>query len=254
MFYAVGDIHGYSEVMLDLLYKAGLINMRGAWAGGMATLVFVGDFVDRGPDSIGTIKTVMRLQKEAQDAGGTVLATLGNHDLALLLAKRYPDAPLGDGETFQTFWHWIGGVRPDLKIGDEQVDWVARLPAMLKIDDTLILHADSTMYLEYGSSVEAVNRAITGMLETHDTPGLAYLSHQISQHQEFWIKPERAAPFLETFGVRRLLHGHTPIHKITRRNPESVRKPLIYAAERCINIDGGIYLGGRGFVWRSDEP
>lgn len=253
MFYAVGDIHGYSEVLLGLLYKAGLVNARGAWAGGESALVFVGDFVDRGPDSIGTVALVMRLQAEAQAAGGRVLAVLGNHDLALVLAKRYPDVLAGGGETFMTFWEWIGGARADLVIDAAQVDWLARLPAMIRLGDTLIMHADSSFYLEYGETVEAVNAQIAHLLTVGDPEELAYLSRRLSQHQDFWVKPERAAPFLATFGARRLLHGHTPIHKLMGRTADSIRKPLVYAGQRCINLDGGIYLGGRGFVWRSDE-
>jgi hypothetical protein len=253
MFYAVGDIHGYSDVLLGLLYKAGLVNPRGAWAGGDSTLVFVGDFVDRGPDSIGTVALVMRLQAEAREAGGRVLAVLGNHDLALVLAKRHPDALAGGGETFMTFWEWIGGTRADLAIGDAQVDWLACLPAMLKLGDTLIIHADSSFYMEYGDTVEEVNAQIAQLVNGGDTTALAYLSRRLSQHQDFWVKPERAAPFLAKFGVRRLLHGHTPIHKLMGRTAGGIRKPLIYAGQRCINLDGGIYLGGRGFVWRSDE-
>ncbi len=253
MFYAVGDIHGYSDVLLSLLYKAGLINMRGAWAGGAATLVLVGDFVDRGPDSIGTVATVMRLQEEAAAAGGRVLATLGNHDLALVLAKRCPDVRAGDGETYMTFWEWIGGARADLAIPDAQVEWLARLPAMLMIEDTLVIHADSSFYADYGKTIEQVNRNIARIVNEQDVAGMAELSRRISQHQDFWVKPERTIPFLERFGARRLLHGHTPIHKLIGRTPDDVRKPLIYAGQRCINLDGGIYLGGRGFVYASDE-
>lgn len=253
MFYAIGDIHGFSDRLLSLLYKQGLVNARGEWSGGRATLVFVGDFVDRGPDSIGTVALVMRLQAQAQAAGGRVLAVLGNHDLALVLAKRFPEVLAGGGETFMTFWEWIGGARADLVISEAQLDWLARLPAMLKLGDTLVIHADSSFYAEYGETVEDVNEHIAHLLASGDTEGLAYLSRRLSQHQDFWAKPERTAPFLAHFGARRLLHGHTPIHKLTGRMADSVRKPLIYAGQRCINLDGGIYLGGRGFVYECDE-
>jgi hypothetical protein len=253
MFYAVGDIHGYTDVMLGLLHKAGLIDVRAAWCGGDATLVFVGDFVDRGPDSIGTVENVMRLQAEAKAAGGRVLATLGNHDLALVLAKRYPDALAGGGESFLTFWEWIGGSRADLAMPDSHVDWLASLPVMLTLGDTLIMHSDSSVYTDYGGDVDQVNGRVERLLERGDTVRLAALVRDLGRHQDFWSKPERAAPFLATFEARRLLHGHTPIHKHLGKSADEVNKPLIYAWQRCINLDGGIYLGGPGFVYASDE-
>ena len=63
-----------------LLRSTNLVTDELRWGGDNATLCFVGDFVDRGPDGIGCIELVMRLQREAADAGGQVIALLGNHE------------------------------------------------------------------------------------------------------------------------------------------------------------------------------
>ncbi|MGR3483783.1 MAG: metallophosphoesterase [Paracoccaceae bacterium] len=71
MIYAVGDIHGY----LDQLDRAlGLI--AADRAGRAATVVFLGDHVDRGPDSAGV---VARLRAGPRDGAEWVILR-GNHD------------------------------------------------------------------------------------------------------------------------------------------------------------------------------
>ena len=60
-------------------------------AGRDARLWLVGDLVDRGPDGVGVIELVRRLQRE-----GDVHCLLGNHELLLLAARRFPDVDAGD--------------------------------------------------------------------------------------------------------------------------------------------------------------
>lgn len=71
MFYALGDIHGQTSQLNRAL---ALIEADG---GADADLFFVGDLVDRGPDSRGVIQTIM----DGQNAGKPWVCILGNHDL-----------------------------------------------------------------------------------------------------------------------------------------------------------------------------
>ena len=68
--YAIGDIHGQKE-MLD--HALGLIAADG---GEDAHIVFLGDYVDRGPDSRGVLETLI----SGQEAGRPWTCILGNHD------------------------------------------------------------------------------------------------------------------------------------------------------------------------------
>lgn len=74
MFYAIGDVHGQNAQLDRAL---GLIAADG---GADAPLYFVGDLVDRGPDSRGVIQRII----DAQTAGKSWHCTLGNHDLMFL--------------------------------------------------------------------------------------------------------------------------------------------------------------------------
>ncbi|HET9484811.1 MAG TPA: metallophosphoesterase [Xanthomonadales bacterium] len=78
---AFGDVHGAHDALLRTLRAAGLVDERAAWRGGTAHLVSVGDLLDRGPDSRKVLDLLMRLEGEAEAAGGRVHVLLGNHEV-----------------------------------------------------------------------------------------------------------------------------------------------------------------------------
>ncbi|PJF26438.1 MAG: hypothetical protein CUN53_07835, partial [Phototrophicales bacterium] len=84
-----GDIHGQYDKLVRVLRENGLIRETLAWNGGDAQLWFMGDFVDRGEDGIPAVDLVMRLQREAEAAGGAVHALMGNHELLFLSAYHF---------------------------------------------------------------------------------------------------------------------------------------------------------------------
>ena len=88
--YAIGDIHG----RLDLLDA--LLDIIGADAATSAVkqrpvLVFVGDYIDRGPASKGVIDRLIRLREASDRGNGLEVRTLmGNHEQTLL---QFLDSP-----------------------------------------------------------------------------------------------------------------------------------------------------------------
>ena len=76
--FAVGDIHGCVDELAAL--------MRSIAPGRGDTVVFVGDYVDRGPDSKGVLELLIDLAKHCQ-----LVSILGNHD-DLMLHARESDA------------------------------------------------------------------------------------------------------------------------------------------------------------------
>lgn len=77
---AVGDLHGDFAAWRDIALAARLVDGNGSWIGGSTILVQTGDVVDRGPDSLKIVEDLMRLQHEAQQAHGQVIALIGNHE------------------------------------------------------------------------------------------------------------------------------------------------------------------------------
>lgn len=76
----VGDVHGELEALRTLILRLGGDPDVGRLA---RPMVFVGDLVDRGPDSPGVVRLVRRLVESGQAA-----CVIGNHELSILQNDR----------------------------------------------------------------------------------------------------------------------------------------------------------------------
>jgi hypothetical protein len=262
--YTLSDIHGHYPRLVHLLQTAGLIDTDLRWTGGSAQLYVLGDFVDRGPNGIGAIELIMRLQGQAARAGGAVQALLGNHDLLLLATYRLGrfrkeimtayqsgrDLPFLAYDWFTASWLRNGGNPADLcRMSGKHAVWLTHLPLMARVGDTLLIHADALFYQRRGDTLEQINTWCYHTLTNGDEEDWLNLLDDFSEHEAF-LRPggaEHAALFLKMFHARRLIHGHTPINSLAGY---SAAEPLVYANGRCVNIDGGIYLGGEGLIYQ----
>lgn len=106
--YAVGDVHGRLDLLNDLLAR--ITADEAARGPARTTLVFLGDLVDRGPESAGVIERLRSL------AGSrAVRFVLGNHEEVFLAAIK------GDEKALRLFCR-IGGRETALSYGiNEQV-------------------------------------------------------------------------------------------------------------------------------------
>jgi serine/threonine protein phosphatase 1 len=77
----IGDIHGNLRALDDLL------NQLGTRLGAKDAAVFLGDYIDRGPDSRGCIDRILRLKEESP---ATVITLAGNHEDWLLRSLNDP--------------------------------------------------------------------------------------------------------------------------------------------------------------------
>ena len=99
---AIGDIHGCSAALRALVEA---INPTAK-----DTLVLLGDYVDRGPDSRGVLDQLLELEKRCR-----VMPLLGNHELMLLeaLANPYSIEPwkeCGGAQTLASYGGRIGNI------------------------------------------------------------------------------------------------------------------------------------------------
>ena len=78
---AISDVHGAYAAMVRTLKNAEVLDEAVAWRAGPAHLVITGDILDRGPDSRQVMDLLMRLEGEAEEAGGRVHLLLGNHEV-----------------------------------------------------------------------------------------------------------------------------------------------------------------------------
>lgn len=112
MIYAVGDIHG----MLSMLDPA--LNRLTELLKPQDAVVFLGDYIDRGPDSEGVLKRLVKFRKQHQ---ATVFLR-GNHEDLLLRSLQ------GDRRREET-WLFSGGMTTLASFGLGGVgDWQKKFP------------------------------------------------------------------------------------------------------------------------------
>ncbi|CCK28959.1 serine/threonineprotein kinase [Streptomyces davaonensis JCM 4913] len=261
--FVVGDVHGYLDELMAALREKGLIDAAGNWCAGTARLWFLGDFTDRGPDGIGVIDLVMRLSAEAAAAGGYCKALMGNHELLLIGAKRFSDTPVNSGAgtaTFQAAWLLNGGQKTDMdRLQDHHLQWMARLDAMEEVDGHLLVHSDTTAYLDYGRSIDQVNDTVRETLIRNDADECWDLFRKFTKRFSFRDEggSDAVRSLLDTYGGTRIVHGHSPIPyllgEVGSEDGEDnggpvVEGPHVYADGLAIAMDGGVTMAGKLLV------
>jgi hypothetical protein len=205
---------------------------------------FIGDLFDRGPDGIGAIDLVMRLQRE-----GDVHCLLGNHEAGILAAHRHWAAECSvPGITFGMVWQANGGVASDLaRLRPEHLSWIEGLPAVAREGDWLLVHSDTDGYLRFGSDAATINETVLAMLAAGDPAALDALLETLADRGAF-DDPERLRTLLAALGAERVVHGHTPIWYARGTSPLAVTEAFPHAGGQALNVDHCLFAGGRGFV------
>ncbi|GIG62388.1 serine/threonine protein phosphatase [Longispora fulva] len=252
--YVVADVHGHRAELRAALRAAGLADAAGDWTGADARLWFLGDYVDRGPDGLGVIDDIRQLSARAGAAGGEVRALLGNHELQLLGAHRFGTAPVPGwdhpGGLLGTWLLW-GGRQADLDgLTGAHLAWLRALPAVALVDDHLLLHSDTTRYLEFGRTVAEVNAAVARTMDTTDVGEWFEATRRICDRNAFQgADASRAVDaLLGAFGGRAIVHGHSTLTSHFGVARGQVTGPVTYAGGRVTAVDGGAYDGGRILV------
>jgi hypothetical protein len=249
--FVVGDVHGHRDVLVELLRAAGLVDAGEGWGGADARLYLVGDLVDRGPDGIGAIEVVRRLEHESD---GTVRCLLGNHETLILAAHRFAGAEASIwGEAYYELWKLNGGVDRDLReLTAHDVAWLTALPPLAREGEWLIVHADTPAYVELGGSIEEVARATSSTLARGSVDDMDALLEILSDRMRLG-DPGAVDALLGTYGGSRIVHGHTPIATMRAVDPREVTGPLVYAGGVVTNVDHCLFAGGPGFVTRLED-
>ncbi len=127
--YAISDIHGCSKTLNKLLFDELKIQKNDE-------LYFVGDYIDRGPDSKGVLDLLMSMQEN----GYQMTLLRGNHEQMLLESiDSYRDLDLwtlnGCDETLASF----DVFHPD-EIPKEYLDFINNLGYFAELDNFILVH------------------------------------------------------------------------------------------------------------------
>jgi serine/threonine protein phosphatase 1 len=204
--YAVGDIHG----RLDLLRLAVDAISKHASIGSFR-VVFLGDYVDRGPDSRGAIEFLIDLQRQ-----WPVVCLKGNHEDLMNRAVTQPGGgniarwlENGGDRTLRSYgaesdWTNIGAIPA------EHIRWISGLPLTTRDPHRIFVHA--------------------GLLPK--TP-----VHQQKEQTFLWVRDRFLAGHAGDFEAH-IVHGHTPIWK---GKPDPATPELL---EYRTNLDTGAFATG----------
>ncbi|WP_369130529.1 polynucleotide kinase-phosphatase [Modestobacter roseus] len=224
-FDVVGDVHGCRAELEELLTALGWQLARddagrpvGATHPGGRTALFLGDLVDRGPDSPGVLRLVMGMVR-----AGTALCVPGNHENKLVKALRGRDVQVTHGlaETLEQ----LSAESPEFRADVEQ--FCDGLVSHLVLDGgaLVVAHAGLPEHLQGRSSGRVRSFALYG-----DTTG---------ETDEFGL-PVRYPWAQDYRGRATVLYGHTPVPE-----PEWVNNTM------C--LDTGCVFGGRLTALRYPE-
>ncbi len=126
--FAVGDIHGCLSHLRELLGKIQI--------GRNDILLFLGDYIDRGPDSYEVVETLLRLKSES----ASVICLKGNHEQMFLdyLSGKDPELFLANGGRHTLLsYRKNGWEQPPA----EHMDFFLSLDLCYETQDSIFVHA-----------------------------------------------------------------------------------------------------------------
>ncbi|MGI8893593.1 MAG: metallophosphoesterase family protein [Bacteroidia bacterium] len=195
----VGDIHGCCKSFRNLVSEVIKLTRKD-------TLILLGDYIDKGPDSKGVLDFIIELKRE----GYEVIALRGNHEELLIKT-------LDGDKNAEQQWLDMGGEEALLsfnvssahEIPEDYIVHLKRMGYYLEMDEAYIVHAGFNFEISDPFSDKEAMLTIRG------------------------YKPDKTL-----LKGKKIIHGHTPI-KI-----DDVRKQII-DNNTLINIDAGCVFSGK---------
>jgi serine/threonine protein phosphatase 1 len=196
----IGDIHGCAKQLDELLAK--LPPEEG--------LIFLGDYIDRGPDSYGVVERLIRERERS-------LFLMGNHEQMMLsyFARKRDDGWLypqnGGGATLKSY-----GLHRDSNFSDLP-------PSHQDFYQSLSLYFENEAFIAVHAGVRVIN---TPDMRVQDPEDL------------LWIRAEWIANESKWEG-KHIYYGHTPTRSVSN---QGICTPIY--GKRSTGIDTGCVYGG----------
>ena len=210
---AVGDVHGMYEKLIKLMVKIQFNPEEDM-------LIFLGDYIDRGPDSGKCLQYVYDLQQTCPDS---VVCLMGNHEVMMAsyflqksgsyhnLIVDYADSWLDNGgfDTLQQLKEL------DAETKKRLIAWASGLPVQFQYQEFFFCHAgvDPDVPLEAQNEFDMLWR-----------------------RQQWWEQYQ---------GKETIVVGHTPVQKVNKQagKGRKIPKPLFFS-NNIIMCDTGVYMPG----------
>lgn len=191
---AITDVHGCHATFLDLLQKVGLTKSD--------QLFLLGDYIHRGPDSVGVINTILKLQEE----GYSLQLLRGNHEMIFLK------------DVFTIEYAHL-----------KQKLWEPKMISLLTQEGELAAPYDSFFFeLNYYLETEAAFLVHAAF----DTTGTAPFENHKAMLWERSMEYNSAL-----FSGKKVIHGHTPTALTEIERNINSGNPIINLDNGCVFPD-----------------
>jgi len=249
--YAVSDIHGNLNGFVLAAVQAGIIDANLNWIAGDSTLVNLGDGIDRGPQSREVIDLLIKLCRQAKEAGGLVKLLMGNH-CAMLLDGRtsfgWYDCWIKNGgfNCIESYSFLLADKHGEYdywdqdnakKIYEYHREYFDALEEFCVIDNNLFVHAG----VEPGKTMQHLT----------DGTDIDYTGSK----SHLWIRDQfyrhSSSDFVrDNYGVKRIIFGHSPTTRYILKDENTQMAPVELMNGKLLGLDLGSYypLGGVGII------
>ncbi|EJC80044.1 diadenosine tetraphosphatase [Rhizobium leguminosarum bv. trifolii WSM2297] len=205
--FAIGDIHGCIDPLDSMIDRIETYAPEG-------TVVFVGDYIDRGPDS----KSVLDRIIAGPSGQWSWICLKGNHEDMMVAA--YADSDN------RAQWLGNGGLETEISYGGrvppEHLQWAANRPLLYVDQHRIFVHA-------------GVDPAVP--LEKQCEDDLLWIRFPPGESGDYWGK--------------HLVHGHTPSlsNPVTTGNRTNIDSACVFGGKlSCAVFDDDIAGGPIGFI------
>lgn len=248
--YAIGDIHGCREKLVTLI-RSLRKPRQGVGVGRLEhddTLVFVGDYIDRGPDSKGVIDALLQLSEYQK-----CIFLMGNHEDMMLWWLRIEHGrqriELKRQAQYASVWIPNGGDKTLESYGIDIFDYRGRMDEIIEqIPENHIEFLKKLQYYYIEGSNLYVHGGISWQGSTAETPEEAV--EQSSDEHLLWDREAYSQP--NNFGT--MIYGHTPNEAGIRWNRRPEGAPFSVGMDVACVYDCNPLIAVRTDDWEEFWP
>lgn len=265
----IGDVHGHASLLKKLLKTMGYVKTNGTWKHPERIAIFIGDFINRGPEIRETVQLV-RMMTHA----GNALAILGNHEYSAVLYHIKDSGGMylsrhiaGNRNQIQSTLTAFKGFEEEWR---DHLKWFRTLPFFIDLEKIRIVHAYwNDNDIKYLNSFLPEGRLKRGFLRAihelhHPAASVIYrllkgLEYRCPQdlivkcskgmsrkifRMNWWESPLNKSFRDLSFGNKFVLPDYTvPVQIAPAFEPYGLNKPPVFLGHYCLSEGAAIFQG-----------
>ena len=265
----IGDVHGHASLLKKLLKTMGYIRMNGTWKHADRTAIFIGDFINRGPE----IRETFQIVRQMTEAGHA-LCILGNHEYSAILYHIKDSRGIylsrhiaGNRNMIQSTLTAFKGFDQEWR---DHLKWLRTLPFFIDLGQIRVVHAYwNDVEIDYLKEFIPEGRLKKNFLRTihekqHPAASIIYkvlkgLEYRCPQdlilkcskgmsrkvfRMNWWESPQNKTFRELSFGNKFILPDYTvPVQIAPSFEPYRFDAPPVFIGHYCLSEGAAIFQG-----------